>query len=390
MQGQGQNGQQNSQGIEVVYYFGALFVILGAAWYRFHIEIVAGILQFQSYQAYVMLFPLGLIAEIAADILPVTMSAPVTAAASQLAGVINTIQTINYADVSFTQLVTILSQVGIYFAVFTTPIWIAIATYIQTTGVISAFDEKYSMESFRRKEVVNWPAVSTVIGTKLLKNSINDGDFAMSPQPMEYAKKNDLLDISNVAGKPVATVNRARAHRYMVTQMGPQWNGNLANFPPHIIALFAIFAAKANHDTKGAAALMRQIAESSFSLNKNLNFSGSYQLLGKHIKSMKVARAVGAHAFLLPAMASMLEAARDDGVIATAEFLWLKIVDRRMWYMLNCVGRAVAFTEVAAPFAHWKVEKRLRRPLKTPMIEEAITALEVGVSEIIYKPDEGQ
>ena len=136
MQGQGQNGQQNSQGIEVVYYFGALFVILGAAWYRFHIEIVAGILQFQSYQAYVMLFPLGLIAEIAADILPVTMSAPVTAAASQLAGVINTIQTINYADVSFTQLVTILSQVGIYFAVFTTPIWIAIATYIQTTGVI--------------------------------------------------------------------------------------------------------------------------------------------------------------------------------------------------------------------------------------------------------------
>ena len=105
---------------------------------------------------------------------------------------------------------------------------------------------------------------------------------------------------------------------------------------------------------------------------------------------MKIARAVGSHALLLPAMASMLEAARDDGVLATAEFLWLKIIDRRMWYMLNCVGRQVAFTEVAAPFGHWKVEKRLRRPLKTPMIEEAITALEIGVAEIIYKPDKEQ
>jgi len=58
-----------------------------------------------------------------------------------------------------------------------------------------------------------------------------------------------------------------------------------------------------------------------------------------------------------------------------------------LWFMLNCVGRQVAFTEVSGPFAHWKVEKRLRRPLKTPMIDEAIAALEEGVSEIIYKPD---
>jgi intracellular multiplication protein IcmP len=390
MQGQNQGAQQNSQGIEIVYYLGALFVILGAAWYKFHVEIVAGILQFQSYQAYVMLFPLGLMSEIAVDILPAAQAAYFTAMTSQLAGVINTVQTINYADIGFTELMDIVSQVGIYFAAFTAPIWIAISVYVQTTGVISSFDEKYTMESFRRKEVVNWPAVSTIIGTKLLKTPIDDGDFAMSPQPMEFAKRHNLLDITTVAGKPVATVNRSRAHQFMVTQMGPQWHGNLANFPPYIIALFAIFAAKANHDTKGAAALMRQIAESSYACNKGLNFSGSYQLLSKHIKSMKIARAVGSHAFLLPAMASMLEAARDDGVLATAEFLWLKIIDRRMWYMLNCVGRQVAFTDVAAPFGHWKVEKRLRRPLKTPMIEEAITALEIGVAEIIYKPDKEQ
>jgi len=270
--------------------------------------------------------------------------------------------------------------------VFTAPIWIAFAVYVQTTGVVSSFDEKYKMEDFRRKESVNWPPVNTVLGTKLLNQPIDEGDFAMCMQPMQFAQKHGLLDVSVANGRPVATVNRARAHQVFVTQMGPRWEGNLQHFPPYIVALFAIFAAKANHDTKGASALLRQIAESSYKINKNLNFSGSYGLLGKHIQSMKVARAVGAHAYLLPAMASMLEAARDDGVIATPEFLWLKPVDRRLWYMLNSVGRQVAFTEVGGPFGHWKVEKRLRRPLKTPMVEEAITALEIGVSEIIYKP----
>lgn len=84
----------------------------------------------------------------------------------------------------------------------------------------------------------------------------------------------------------------------------------------------------------------------------------------------------------------MLEAARTDGVLATAEFIWLKAVDRRLWYMLNSVGRKTAFPEVAGPFAHWKIEKRLRRPLKVPMVDTAVDAMEEAISEIIYKPDE--
>ena len=386
MQGQG-NQQNSSQGIEFAYYAGAIFIVLGGAWYYYHAEIAYGILKAQAYIAYFMLFPLGLMSNLASEILPPVTADLVKLWESNLAEVINQIQAEDYITMPFQSMIYYIKTIGLYFAFFVTPIWIAIAVYILKSGVACAFNEKYSMESFRRKEVVNWPATATVVGTKLLKNNIDSGDYSMCPQPMEFAKKNNLLDISMAAGKPVAEVNYARAHRLFVTQMGPRWEGNLQNFPPYIIALFAIFAAKANHDTKGAGGLLAQIAESSYALNKNLNFTGSYVLLGKHIKAMKVARAVSAHAYLLPAMASMLEAARDDGVIATAEFLWLKGQDRKLWYMLNSVGRQVAFTEISGPFAHWKVEKRLRRPLKTPMVGEAIAALEVGVSEIIYKPD---
>lgn len=385
-------GQQNnsSQGLELAYYVGGLIVVFGYLWYQYHAKIVEAVLNVQLYQAYAMIFPLGLAVEVAQDILPAALAAPIILLTQNLAAVINDIHSVNYADVTFTEMTYMIGRVGSYFAAYTCPIWLAIAVYIQTAGVATAFDEKYKMEEFRRKESVNWPPINTVLGTKLLASKLDEGEFAMCMQPMEFAKKHKLLDVQIAAGRPIANVNRSRAHQHFVTQMGPRWEGNLQHFPPYIIALFAIFAAKANHDTKGAAALMRRVSESSYHENKKLDFSGSFQLLGKHIQSMKVARAVGAHAYLLPAMASMLEAARDDGVIATAEFLWLKPTDRRMWYMLNSVGRQVAFTEVGGPFAHWRMEKRLRRPLKTPMVDEAITALEIGVSEIIYKPDEGQ
>ena len=62
------------------------------------------------------------------------------------------------------------------------------------------------------------------------------------------------------------------------------------------------------------------------------------------------------------------------------------MIDRPLWYMLNSVGRRTAFPEVSGPYAHWIMEKRLRRPLKTPMVAEAINALELGVAEFIYKP----
>jgi intracellular multiplication protein IcmP len=96
------------------------------------------------------------------------------------------------------------------------------------------------------------------------------------------------------------------------------------------------------------------------------------------------------HAYILTVMASMLTLARLDGVQASADFLWLKPIDRRLWYILNTVGRQTPFVEVAGIFAHWVAEKELERKLLIPMVEEATNALELALQDIIYKPDEQQ
>lgn len=73
--------------------------------------------------------------------------------------------------------------------------------------------------------------------------------------------------------------------------------------------------------------------------------------------------------------------------MAAAEFLWLKPVDRPLWFMLNNVGRRTAFTEVAGPMAHWLAEKVIGRKLIVPMVNQATTALVAALEEVVYNPD---
>ena len=110
-------------------------------------------------------------------------------------------------------------------------------------------------------------------------------------------------------------------------------------------------------------------------------------LLRKHVRSKVVGRACSPHAYQYTLMASLLEAARNDGVFATAEFIWLKPINRPLWYMLNNAGRQTAFPEVSGLYAHWIVEKRLRRPLKVPQVEQAVLGLQAALDDILYKED---
>ena len=55
--------------------------------------------------------------------------------------------------------------------------------------------------------------------------------------------------------------------------------------------------------------------------------------------------------------------------------------------MLNCVGRQTAFVEVAGPYAHWLAEKEMGRKIRSPMVDQAVTALDVAIKEIKYNPD---
>lgn len=256
------------------------------------------------------------------------------------------------------------------------------------------FKRTYNMKDLITAERESWPHITPIIGLDLIKVDIDKGPWAMAMTPIQFCKKNNLLEEVRPQrregmsrrdwDKIEVVLKRGEANRIFALQLGQVWRGP-EKLPPHVKALFAVFAARINADSKGAANLLLQISASS---KQKLNFNGTNELLKKHVNTKLVQEVMDSHAYVHTTMASMLERARDDGVQASADFLWLKPIDRRLWYTLNTVGRQTPFVEIAGIFAHWVAEKEAGRKLLVPMVEEATKALELALKEVVYKRDE--
>lgn len=258
------------------------------------------------------------------------------------------------------------------------------------------FNRAHTMDSLAQQEKNNWPQIAPVVEIDLLAEDINQGPWAMSMNPLQFSKHYRLLHVQMVLdpkapwkkeGIPQATLVRARAEQVFATQLGPAWSG-IDNLPPHTKALYAAFAARIEHDTDGCLEYLAKLAKSAS--KGEMDYSMTETLLKKYRDSKAIVLSQTKHAYVSTMMATMLELARSDGVLASANFLWIKPIDRRLWYILNSVGRQVAVPEVGGIFAHWLAEKQMGRSLTVPMIEEAVNALEVAINNVIYTLDDNE
>lgn len=295
---------------------------------------------------------------------------------------------------SFKDVMQVGDLVGDYLRIPVVLIIIALACGVYFANSTRLFKRVYSMRDLAEAEKKNWPQICPPLGLDLDKQDIDKGPWAMALTPMQFCKRYKLLD----EHKPVpkegmarkewnqieVTLRRGQATKIFSIQLGPLWQG-IDKLPLYIRALFAIFAAKHHSDVTAVLAMVNQLSASS---KTKLDFTGVDALCKKYQDTKIVQRIISSHAYVLTVMASMLMAAREDGVQASADFLWLKPVDRKLWYMLNTVGRQTPFVEVAGPFAHWNAEKLMGRRLLVPMVEEATHALEIALKEMVYHPDE--
>jgi intracellular multiplication protein IcmP len=299
------------------------------------------------------------------------------------------------AEVEFSQLLEISHQVGNYLRYPIIVILILLALVVYFSHVNLQFKKIYDMKLLMEAEKKNWPQISPVIKLNLVKQDIDKGSWSMALSPMQFAKKHHLLQeektisktltmAASTANQVTVQIRREAAYHVFALQLGEYWQG-FEHLSPSSQALLAIFAARANRDRDAAHQLLLQIAESTTS--GQLNFSGVDALWEKHKNNKVVNQTIRRHAYVLTVMASMLQLARKDGVLACADFLWLKPTDRALWFMLNSVGRQTVFSEVAGPFAHWNIERAMGRRLLVPMVEEAVNGLDAAIKEILYIPD---
>ena len=90
------------------------------------------------------------------------------------------------------------------------------------------------------------------------------------------------------------------------------------------------------------------------------------------------------HAFTSTALMSVLQHARDrSGVLAPAQFNWLKLVERHLWYALHNVGMQSPYAEARGSRAHWDAERALGAPIPVPYVGQAMEGLRALAGEAV-------
>lgn len=369
----GGGGQQPDNSLGPLWIMLAICIVGGLVWYFLHAYLVFAFLKIKIIEMAVI----GLFT-------------------SKLDSVQSYASTVSPAVVTFSQVHYIATSVGNYIVVPCVILMLLLAAIIYKSSSATGYRQSYNMKDLAKAQQETWPQIKPVVPLDLIKVDIRKGPWAMSLTPMDFAKQKKLIIEEEIMPledelmrrkRTIAKLNKGKATALFTLQLGRLWKGYEA-LPFYLQALFGVFAAKASGDRDAAYAMLAALSSGYNSEKNTITCDTALLLCHKYGKMKAVKLVTESHAYELTVMASMLELARYDGVLSSSDFLWLKPIDRKAWFVLNCVGRRTPVAESAGIFAHWLAEKELGKKSVLPMVEPATIALESALTEITYHRDE--
>lgn len=199
------------------------------------------------------------------------------------------------------------------------------------------------------------------------------------PSFAEALGPEEFVSYHSLQGKDGA-LNYAAAYKAYVQQLGKPWRGPL-KLKPHEQLLLAAFCLKAARKRNESDELLGQIAKcwshkKGLVVDKKL-LKQSRAILRDRDLCGKTLGKCNQHAFTTTAMIRGIQTSREEGgVLSSSQFVWLRGYDRNLWYALNNLGRQAFHMEAVGAMAHYKIEKRIGRPIPRPKVEEAVGALQ--------------
>jgi intracellular multiplication protein IcmP len=228
----------------------------------------------------------------------------------------------------------------------------------------------------------------------LTTNSAFDPDNAtknMRPalRPLQWMEENKIsLDVTD---NILAFDEREKADKAFGKQLGRSWRG-AKGAQTYVRALSVVFAV--HYESKDIAVPGREKKmKTAYWLLEELDVLYSTTkdkkerddkieaLIAPYLNNEKIMKPfeeeAGNHAYTAPALMRALKWARESGgVLASAQFTWLKEIDRSLWYPLNNVGRRAFHTEASGAISHYFYEISNRKPMHEPHMEKALMGLE--------------
>ncbi len=180
------------------------------------------------------------------------------------------------------------------------------------------------------------------------------------------------------------------ATRSFSKQLGQPWRG-AQNLPDYKKVLLAAFCLKAARKRTESDQMLSDLAEcwdakSGLRLSSSLLTQANRVLKDRNLSHETLSQA-NRHAYQTTAMMRALYCARNEGgVLAPAQFVWLRGYDRALWYPLNNLGRNTYHMEAIGAVAHYKQERVIDRPIPKPKVGHAIDAIVQYMSSNAARP----
>jgi intracellular multiplication protein IcmP len=247
---------------------------------------------------------------------------------------------------------------------------------------------KHTLETLIATQAKMWPIISPIVkfnpskSGRILGETVPDKLplFAEALSPEEWISWN-RIPLTN--GIP----DRDAVRRAFIHQLGPRWN-SLAALPLPMKALMAAFALKGAQKRDESDELLGRLA---LSWSPEKGFRPSSEMVSEIEKILrdpelggKIARVADQYAWRTTALLGALAWARNQGgVLAPAQFLWLRAEDRALWYPLNNLGRRAFHSEGAGAMAHYMAEVAAKKPLPIPRVDTAVVTL----NTYLHDPD---
>jgi intracellular multiplication protein IcmP len=294
---------------------------------------------------------------------------PFAAFSTSAAGLYGKLVDLNGESLDFSNFVGMLNSTGYYVRWLFLPIPPILAFLILRGSVQLKYQTTHSMRSLAKQESALWPEISPVIGKQkeLLDSDEHSGGFAVALTEWEFAEKH------NLANKKDGVLNKDAARKVFAAQLGPRWSGP-SKLPPYKKGLYAVFVLRMSDQGDLALKMLRLMAKTFAEKGVDgMDTSWADGVIAKYGKNPNISRAISQHAYTNTLLATMLQLSRGDGVLASPMFIWLKTVDRGLWYLLNNVGHYAFHVECAGVAAHWLYEKTVGEACITPMVENAVS-----------------
>lgn len=330
------------------------------------------------------------------------------------------------ATLTGAQIMAQLNYAGKYYSYLMVPVYAALAWLTWDLSVADRFRRKLTMRKLLRNNLRNNPCIAPIVNwpRSILEESSDVGYWAVARQPIQLAARHGLLKHPDGSPVPPAKLlgadhlanmeselqqcrksplrfDRDEAAGLLKSQLGQPFTTADA-MAPYLRKLAVAFVLFGTGKKKEGQAILDEMSMSFRAPSEGrkgvtltcrfpfvlppekphgfiLNMCCPYDLK-KMLEG--IPHVVAHHAsYECMIVLALYRFARKKGVLPTSEFIWLRPVDRRMFYLLNNEGRRTAWPEIAGAWAHFMAEEKAGISIGEPQVLEGVNALELAIYE---------